>query len=129
MCFAVAWELSNFFASWHTVLSGNLLNSTCPSFKVLETNNSSFKKIQNISLCRIWAVSWEYLANATCVCTALYHSLTLISPCLKLVSKSNLALTSLVCGLQNSSHSSMWHSGGVLPLPQAHWELPDTYWA
>ena len=23
----------------------------------------------------------------------------------------------------------LWHSGGVLPLPQVHWELPDTYWA
>ena len=37
MYFAVAWELSIFFVCWHTVLAGNLLNSTCPSFNVLET--------------------------------------------------------------------------------------------
>ena len=27
------------------------------------------------------------------------------------------------------SRKLMLHSGGVLPLPQVHWELPDTYWA
>ena len=39
-----------------------------------------------------------------CVWTALNYSLTDLSPCLKLVSKSNLALTSFTCGLQNSSN-------------------------
>ena len=102
--YAVAWELSIIFAHWCTVLAGNLLNSTWPSFKVLERNDSSLRKNQNIYLCRIWAVSWGSLASVTCACTALYHSLTLISPCLKVISKSNLALTSLACGLQNSSN-------------------------
>ena len=23
----------------------------------------------------------------------------------------------------------LWHCGGVIPQPQVHWELPDTYWA
>ena len=37
----------------------------------------------------------------TWVWTAFYHSLTDMFPCLELVSRSNLVLTSLVCGLQN----------------------------
>ena len=56
-----------------------------------------------MSLCRILAVSCGYFAKLICTCTALYHSSTKQSPCLKLVSKSNLALISFVCGLQNSS--------------------------
>ena len=49
---------------------------------------------------------WGYLAKATSVCTALYHSSTDLFPCQKLVSKSNLSLTSLDWGLQNSSNFS-----------------------
>ena len=125
MCFAVTWELSNFFASWQTVLAGNLFNSTCPSTTGLETKDLSFRKNQNISLCKIWAVAWGYLTRATCVCTVLYHSFTIHSPCLKLVNKSNLALTSLACGLQNSSNlfhmtSNVNSSDGI---------FQDTYWS
>ena len=25
--------------------------------------------------------------------------------------------------------TTMWHCGGVIPQPQVHWEIPDTYWA
>ena len=57
ICFAGACKLSIFLASCLTVLAGNLLNSTCPSFKVLDTNDSSFKKNQKMSLCKMWAVS------------------------------------------------------------------------
>ena len=57
-----------------------------------------------MSFWRIWAVSIGYLTSATCVCTALYHSSTLISACIKLVNKSNLVLNTLACGLQNSSN-------------------------
>ena len=103
MCLVVACELSNFLAFCLTLLAGNLLNSTCPSFKVFDTNDSSFKKNQKMSLWRICAVSGGYLASATYVCTALYHSSTLISACKQLVSRSNLALNSFAYGLQNSS--------------------------
>ena len=106
MCLAVVCELSNILAICLTLLAGNLLNSTCPSFKVFDTNDSSFKKNQKMSLWRICAVSGGYLASATYVCTALCHSSTLISVCLKLVSRSNLALNSFACGLQNSSNFS-----------------------
>ena len=44
MCLAVALEFSIFLASWHTLLAGNLSSSTLPSFIVLETNSSSFRK-------------------------------------------------------------------------------------
>ena len=43
-----------------------------------------------------------YLAKPTWVCTALYYSSTDLFPCQKLVKKSNLAITSLDWGLQNS---------------------------
>ena len=49
---------------------------------------------------RILAVSGGYWHKFICVCTALNHSSTDLSPCRKLVSKSNLALTSFDCGLQ-----------------------------
>ena len=47
---------------------------------------------------------WGYLAKAPWVCTALYHSSSDLLPSQKLVSKSNLALTSFSCGLLNSSY-------------------------
>ena len=59
----------------------------------LETNSSSFKKNKKISQCKILAVSGGYLARETWACTALYHSSTEQLPCLKLVSRTNLALT------------------------------------
>ena len=81
---------------------------------VFDTNSSSLKKNQSISPCRILAVSYGSLSNATCVCTALYHSSTLLSPCLKLVSKSNLALTSLDWGFKKSSNFFQYNIYGKL---------------
>ena len=46
ICLAVACELSILLAICLTLLAGNLCNSACPSFKVLDTNHSSFKKNQ-----------------------------------------------------------------------------------
>ena len=60
------------------------------SLIVLETISSSLRKNQNISLCSIFAVSGGYFARLICAWTALYHSSTLISPCLKLVKRLNL---------------------------------------
>ena len=89
-----ALQFPNFFASFLTLLVGKLFRSMLLSFIVFETGSSSLSKNQKISLCRILAVSCGYLANATWVYTALYHQSTDLSPCLKLVSNSNLALTS-----------------------------------
>ena len=57
-----------------------------------------------MSCCRILAISEGYLHKLICFWTALNHSSTDLSPCLKLVSKSNWALTSFDCGLQKSSN-------------------------
>ena len=106
MCLAVALELFIFFTSCLTLLEGNLLRSILLSLMAFETKSSSFRKKQKIYLCKILAVSCGYLAKATCVCTALYHTSTFLSPCLKFVSMSELYLTSLDWGLQSSSNFS-----------------------
>ena len=74
---------------------------------------------------RSWKSLEGYFATLTWVCTALYHSSTLLLSCLKLVSRSNLAHTSLDWGLQNPSN-----------LPQivfsVNWSVgkpQDTYWS
>ena len=96
---------------------------------VLETNSSSFRKDHNISLCKILAVSGRYLARDTWAWTSLYHSLTNLFPCLKLVSRSNLALTSFVCGLQKSSYfdqitTKLKFSGGK--HHGTYWSIPKS---
>ena len=129
MYFAVDLEDSNFFANCLTLLTGNLSKSILESFIVLETNSSSLRKNQNISLCNILAVSWGYFAKLICDCTALYHLSTEQSPCLKLVSKSNLALISLDCNLQNSSNfcqmTSKHVSSGVRSQ-DIYWSIPKS---
>ena len=116
ICLAVDLDDSNLLASCLTLLAGNLSRLMLESLIVLETNSSPLRKNQNISLCNILAASAGYFARLICAWTALYHSSTLISPCQKLVKRSNLALTTLVWGLQNSSklfhitpnHNSSW---------------------
>ena len=80
ICLAVVFEVSYFFARWHTLLAGNLSRSTLPSFMVLETNSSSCRKNQNMSLCKIFATSGGYFARLTCACTQFYQSSTLLTP-------------------------------------------------
>ena len=125
MFLAVALELSYFLASWSSLLAGNLSNSTLPSFMVFETKSSSCRKNQNISLCKIWAISGGYFVRLTCGCILLYHSSTLLDPWWKLLNKSNLAHTLLDWGLQNSSNPvqivSNFNSSSVKPQ--------DTYWS
>ena len=101
---AVAFALSISLASCLTLLARNFSRSTLLSFMALDTNSSSCRKKQKMSQCRILAVSVGYSARLTCACTALYHSSTLLLPCLKLVRRSNQAHNSYVCGLQNSSY-------------------------
>ena len=52
----VALELSSFLASCLTLLAGIFSRSTLPSLMVFETNSSSLKKNQKMSLCKILAV-------------------------------------------------------------------------
>ena len=104
MCLVVDFEDSIFLASCLPLLAGNFSRSILELFMVLETNFSSLRKHQNISLCKILAASGGYLSRVTWAGTALYYSSTDLLPCLKLVSRSNLALISLVCGLQKSSY-------------------------
>ena len=82
-----------------------------------------------MSLCRILAVSCEYFAKLICACTALYHLSTEQSPCLKLVSKLNLALISFVCGLQNSSNFCQMTSKHVFSGDKSqdmNWSIPKS---
>ena len=63
---------------------GKLSRSTLSSFIVLETKSSSFRKNQKISLWSVLDVSGRYFARFIWTCTVLYHSSTLLVPCLKL---------------------------------------------
>ena len=93
-----------FFASCLTLFAGIFSRSMLLSLVVLDTNSSSFKKDQKMSWCKMFAVSCGYLARHTWACTALYHSSTDLLSRWKLVSTSNLALTSFAWSLQNSSY-------------------------
>ena len=60
---------------------------------------------------------------------SLYHSLTDLFPCQKLIRRSNLALTSFKCGLQNSSNFSQIVSGissSVDKLQETYWSMPKS---
>ena len=107
ICLAVNLEDSSFLASCLTLLAGNFSRSILESLIVLETKFLIPQKKPKYS------------------CTALYHSSTEQSPCLKVVIRSNLALTSFVCGLQNSLHfvqmTSKHKSSGV--------KHQDIYWS
>ena len=129
MCLVVTFELSIFFASCLTLLAGNLSRSMLLSLIVLETNFSSFKKYQRMSLWSILADSGGYLATAVWVCIALYHSSTDLFPCWKLLSKSNLPLTSFDWGLQNSSNFSQMVSSvksSVDKFQETYWSMPKS---
>ena len=97
-------EDSIILASCLTLLAGNFSRCILESLMFLETNSSSFWKNQKISQCKTLAVSGEYWARDSWAWTALYHSSIECLPCLQLVSRSNLALTPLICGLQ-----VLWH--------------------
>ena len=125
ICLAVAFELSNFLANWHTLLAGNLSKSMLPSLMVLDTKSSSLRKNQKMSLCSILAVSKGYLAKFTCTCMALYHSSMLQFPWWKLVSRSNLAQTSFDCSLQYSSYFPHM----VSRVSSLEGRFQDTYWS
>ena len=125
MCLAVDLEDSNFFAICLTLLAGNLSRSIFESFIVQDTKSSSFRKKQNMSLCRIFAVSCGYPANLIWFWTALCHLPTEQSPCLKLVSRSNLALTSFVWSLQISSNFFQITS----KLKSSRGRSHETYWS
>ena len=91
MCLAVALLDSSFLAICHTFAAGYCANSVVPSLTVLAINSVSDIKNQKISMVRIVAVSMGYSHNGMCACTALYHSLILLSPCLKDDDRPNIA--------------------------------------
>ena len=125
MCCTIAFELSSFFASCCTVLAGNFSKSILPSLMVWDTNSLPLRKNQNMSLCSILAVSGGCIPKCTCACTALYHSSMLWFPYQKLVSRSNLAQTSLDCGLQYSSYFPHMMSR----VNSLEGRFQDTYWS
>ena len=104
MCLVVALQDSSFLVILLTFAAGYCGMSVFPSLIVLAINSVSNIKNQKTSLVRIVPVSEGYLHNEMCACTALYHSLILLLPCLKDVNISNLACTTFDCGLQNSSN-------------------------
>ena len=124
MCLTVALDAFIFLASCLALLVGNLSRSPLLSLMVLHTN-SSFKKNQKISWCKIFPVSCRYLARITWACTAFYQSSTDLLPWWKPVSRSNLAYTSLACGLQNSSYLEQI----VSKLSLAAGKHQETYWS
>ena len=111
-----------FLASWCTLLVKNVSRSKLPSLIVWDTNSSSFKKNQNISWCKILAVSGGYLGRLTWACTTFYHSSTLQFPCLKLVNPYFIALQNssnlyhILSNLSSFWASSMTHIG---PSPKS----------
>ena len=122
---AVALELSIIFASWCTWLAGNLSKSTLLPLIVLDTNSSSGRKNQKISLCKILAVSGGYIARLSCASKVLYYSSTFLLPCLKLVRRSKWAHTSFDWGLQNSSNFVQI----VSKVNSSDGKLHETYWS
>ena len=129
ICLAVALEFSIYLhvvslCLWELV-EVNITIINCLWDKVLITE----KKKQKVCLCRILAVSCGYLDNTTWVCTVLYLSLTDLSPHLKLVSKSNLALNSLDWGLQkcsNVSHMTSKLNSLFVRFHETHWSIPKS---
>ena len=113
------------FASYHTLLAGNLSKSTLPfadcsgyKFFILE-EKPEYVSVQD------FGCFWGYLARLTCACTALYHSSTLLLPCLKLVRRSKWAHTSFDWGLQNSSNFPQI----VSKVNSSDGKLHETYWS
>ena len=56
---AVALLDSSFFASWRTLLAGYCCRSAQPSFSVLDTNSSSFRKTK---ICLVGGY-WQFLVG------------------------------------------------------------------
>ena len=129
MCLAVDLDDYNLLEKCLTLVAGKFFRINVGIINCFTENSSSLRKKQNMSVCKIFAVSAGYFARLNCAWTALCHSSTLISPCLKLVQRSNLALTSMVWGLQNSSNvfniiSKHKSSGGK--YQDTNWSIPKS---
>ena len=110
-----AFDASIFFSSCLTLLAGNMWRSTLLSLMVFDINSSSFRKNQKMSQCKMFAVPSGYLARHMWAGTILYHLSTDLLPWQKLVSRSNLDLTSFAWGLQNTSYLDQIVSSWVHP--------------
>ena len=106
-CFLFDMTCSSFWCLHFSQTAWLCLQETSPNLYLIYGFGNKFfifqKEWEYISM-QIIAVFCECLARDTCACTALYHSSTDQFPCLKLVSRSNLALISFDCGLQKSSY-------------------------
>ena len=120
--------LLSFPFSWPIVwlcLQVIYLNQCCCHWLFLTQSPHLWEKKQSMYLWRILAVSCGYFARLIWACTVLYHSSTLFCPCLKLVNRSNLALTSFVCSFQNSSN--LFHMTSKYNFSGGKYQ--DTYWS
>ena len=85
MCLAVAFELSIFLASWHTLVVENSSRSMLPSFIVLENKFHIFqKKPKDIStkyLGCLWGVSGKIDLSLYSIIPLIYTSYTLPKAC------------------------------------------------
>ena len=104
---------------------GNLVQVYVAIIYCLEDKLFTFKEELKDVPMRYLGSIWGYLAKATWVWTAWYHSSTDLFPLWKLVRRSNLALTSLDVGLLNSSNFSHIVSSISSSLDK----LQETYWS
>ena len=131
MCLVVTFGPSIFSASCLTLLAGKLIQVYIAVINCLGETFLIFqekpKDVPVKDLGSFWGGG--YLAKTTWVSTALYHSSTDLFPCQKLVIKSNLALTSLNSGLQNSSNFSYMISNinsSVDKFQKTYWFMPKS---
>ena len=80
------------------------LKLVAASNKDLVGNFWSCKPNKNLSLDRMFVVSWGYPHWVSCFCTLLHHSSAFELACLNDLWRLYLAWSSSTCGLQNSSH-------------------------
>ena len=114
MYLAVALELSILLANCLTLLAGKLFKSMLLSLMVFDTNSSSLRKNQNISLCTILAVSCGYFAKLIWACTSLYHSSTEWSPWRSWLTGQTLLWLHLSMVYRTLQIWSKWHPSTIL---------------
>ena len=120
--------LAYFFASWYTLLAGNLSRSTVPSFIALDTNSSSCRKNQNMSLCKIFAVSGGYFARSIWAFTQLYYSSTLLTPGGSLLTSQTWLAPHWIGACRTLQTRTRLYPilTHLLSSPMTHWSIPKS---
>ena len=124
---ALQWLLNSPFSlqAGTLCLQGTWLGQCCPHLLFCIQSSSSFmKKPEDVMMQDLSSLSGvlRQIDLSFYSVVPLIHALV---PCQKLVSKSTLALTSLDCGLQNSSNLSHM----VSKYNSSLGKLQDTYWS